>query len=46
MSAADWRFAKREEARRLKLPEYRAWLEAGAFPLPIYAPNNERENRR
>jgi hypothetical protein len=37
MSRADWIFAKREEARRLHLASYRAWLEAGAFPLPIHA---------
>lgn len=32
----DWLFAKREEARRLHLPAYREWIEAGAFPLPVW----------
>lgn len=36
MTLADWTFAKREEARRMHLSEYRAWIEAGAKPEPIY----------
>lgn len=32
-----WLLAKREEARRLFLADYRAWLKTGAFPLPVYS---------
>jgi hypothetical protein len=31
-----WATTKREEARRLHTANYRAWIEAGAMPLPVF----------
>jgi len=36
MPLTDWIFAKREEARKLHLANYRAWIEAGCVPVPVY----------